>query len=102
MTLLDQLDPKQLQALADKAGIDKAKVLEVAQKVLPVIKSKWQSLSAGGDAALFGDLLKQKQFSDMFGSPELTAATARAAKESGVDASAIAKLLPELGKLVSK
>jgi hypothetical protein len=102
MSVLDNLDPKQLQALADKAGIDKDKILSVAQSMLPTLKDKLGGLIGGGSTPLFQDLMASPQFQAMFKSPEITAAAARTARETGVDQSAIEKLLPELGKLVGK
>jgi hypothetical protein len=97
---LSQLDPTKLTALASKFGIGQDKVLSIAKAMLPTIKDKLGGLMGGGDTALFGDLLKDQQFKKMFDSPELQAATAAAAKDTGVDASKIASMLPELGKLL--
>lgn len=102
MSLLDQIDPKQLQALAEKAGLDKDKVLSIAKSMLPTIKDKLGGLTGGGDTSLFQGLLADAKFKAMFDGPELDAASAKVAKEHGVDPAAIKKMLPELGKLVSK
>ncbi len=102
MSIVDPLDPKQIQALAEKAGIDKEKLMSIAQSILPHLERKWDDLRGGGDVPLFKDLMAGQKFQAMFASGELDGATATAATSSGVDAETIKKLLPELGKLVAR
>lgn len=102
MSLLEKIDVAKIQALAAQAGIDKEKLLAVAQSMLPHLKSKWQSLAGGGDTPLFKDLLADQKFQAMFRTGELDAAADDAAAASGLPAATIKTLLPELGKLVAK
>jgi len=102
MSLMDKLDASQIKALAEKAGIDQAKLVSLATSMLPTLKDKWQSLAGGGDTPLFQDLMANQKFMSVMAAGELDGAAAKAAAEHGLDLATVKKLMPELGKIVAQ